>query len=323
MNLGSPKSTSVGDVGAYLREFLMDPYVIDLPWLFRWFLVNVVIVPFRSPKSAQLYNKIWREETGSPRLHISKKFVEKLQDQFVSSEDIKQVKLAMRYGEPDLRATLNRMLNELSSIDKLYVLPMYPQYAESSTKSALVRVRQILRELQFGGEIVECRGFFRHPGFIECVTKKIVTEIETFQPDHLLLSYHGLPMRQVGSYRDECLATTAAISEELDKRGAWPKEKVSTGFQSRLNERWIQPFSDHFYRTLPAQGVRKLLVACPSFVADCLETLEEVAMRGRDEFCAHGGGDLRLVPCLNDFDEWVNAVADIVRDQNYWQVYQL
>ena len=319
INLGSPKSPAVCDVRSYLREFLMDRYVIDLPWPLRWFLVYVAITPFRAPQSAEKYAMIWSPQTESPLLHNSKQFTEKLQRQLNQSGDGLRVQLAMRYGEPDLRATLHELLNH----KQLYVMPVYPQYAESSTKSALVEVRRILRKFKFKGEIFECRGFSQHPGFISAVSENIALEIERFQPDYLLLSYHGLPIRQAGTYRDQCFATSEAITDNLVARGAWPKEKITVGFQSRLNNRWIQPYSDYFYRTLPARGVRRLLVACPSFVADCLETLEEVAIRGRDEFRAHGGEELRLAPCLNDSPGWVKAAADIFCDSNYWTAHKL
>ncbi len=310
VNLGSPRSPSVADVRAYLREFLIDPLVIVMPAVFRWILVNGIIAPFRSPKSAEAYAKIWDAQTGSPLLYHSQNMVNKLTAEL---PDVK-LRLAMRYGEPSLRAAVQQS----ASCDRLYVLPMYPQFAESSSGSVLVEVRKICRESQFKGEILECRSFSAHPGFIKSVAENIAREIETFRPDSLLLSYHGLPIRQVGTYRDECFATSSAIIEQLSARAQWSKDKTLTGFQSRLNNRWIQPFSDDFFRTLPSQGVRRLLVACPSFVADCLETLEEVAMRGREEFRLHGGEDLKLVPCLNDSPMWVNAVADIVRDPNYW-----
>ena len=310
VNLGSPKSPSVADVRAYLREFLIDPLVIVGPAIFRWILVNGIIAPFRSPKSAEAYAKIWNAQTGSPLLYHSQNMANKLATELPDM----QLRLAMRYGEPSLRAAIQQIL----FCDRLYVLPMYPQFAESSSGSVLVEVRKICRELQFKGELLECRSFSAHPGFINAVTENIAREIEVFHPDCVLLSYHGLPIRQVGGYRDECFATSSAIVEQLSTRAQWPKDKTLTGFQSRLNNRWIQPFSDHFFRTLSSQGVRRLLVACPSFVADCLETLEEIAMRGREEFCFHGGEDLKLVPCLNDSPMWVKTVTDIVRDPNYW-----
>jgi ferrochelatase len=183
-----------------------------------------------------------------------------------------------------------------------------------------------------------CLSFADDPGYVNAVCEKIKADIAAFKPDHLLLSYHGLPVRHVKKISASCegngqcsLAATSSnqlcyrrqaylTSEMIKARLAnvWPAEKISVGFQSRLNSKWIQPFSDEFYRQLPKQGVRRLLVACPSFVADCLETLEEVAMRGRAEFVLNGGEDLRLVPCVNESDAWVGAARDIVSAAKYW-----
>ncbi len=311
INLGSPKSTEVADVRAYLREFLSDPLVLEMPSPLRWLLVNGIIAPFRSPKSAEAYKKIWNAQTGSPLLNYTRLMAAKLA---VELPDL-TVHVAMRYSEPSLRA----ILEQVSSCRRLYIWPLYPQFARSSTETVLVEARRVCRELSYSGEIFECRSFSERPEFIRAVSSGVAREIATFRPDHVLLSYHGLPIRQAGNYREECLATSRAITDELVRQNVWTEDKISTGFQSRLTNRWIQPFSDYFYRTLPSQGIKRLLVACPSFVADCLETLEEVAMRGREQFIEHGGEDLRLVPCLNDSPEWITAAAHIVRDTKSWQ----
>ena len=347
VNLGTPRSPSPSDVATYLREFLTDGYVIDIPNPFRWLLVNGIIAPFRSRKSAHAYQQVWTDE-GSPLMVNSLRYVEKLKrEESQRGEDGFEVKLAMRYGAPSLAHELRALIE--AGRTEIYVWPMYPQYAQSSSETVLAVCREVFRSTQFKGNAYFLEDFCGDDAVAKIWADRILAEQKEFQADHLLLSYHGLPIRHVkriseqcegkGScsfestpfnkrcYRRQSFITSAAIQKQLGGAGEMGQRLVgkntSIGFQSRLTSGWIEPFSDGFYRELPKSGVRRLLVACPSFVTDCLETLEEVALRGKEEFCAHGGEDLKLVPCLNDHEDWVKQSSLMAHDSARWQRFQI
>ncbi len=326
LNIGSPEQPTRGAVGRYLRKFLGDGRVIDLPAVFRWLLVNLIIVPFRSGKSAKRYAQIWTEK-GSPLIRHSVAQAASLQDKLPGVE----VLAAMRYSEPALEAAVDRLLD--AGATQLVLVPMYPQYASASTGSSLDGVFAHLAKRSYVPTIRVVGAFYAEPAWLDAVAALIERTCAAMNADHLLLSYHGLPLNQLqdttrptggacgtsgccdrittanhGCYRAQCYATTAALTARL------PKLPVSTSFQSRLQGRkWIEPYTDEVLVELAKQGVKRLAVACPSFVSDCLETLEEIGVEARDTFRAAGGEDLQLVPCSNDDPPFIAALAQLVR----------
>lgn len=322
INLGSPEAPTRSAVARYLREFLNDPYVIDLPTILRYPLVNVVITPLRASRSAAAYAKIWTAQ-GSPLVTHTRTFAEGVARELGGEWD---VRWAMRYGEPSLARTLAGW-----KVDEIYVVPLYPQYAESSTRSALEEALRLL----VGKKVFVLEDFFREPEFVEAQAEQINRQIREFAPDRVLLSFHGLPehhMRKLHPehclatadccaivdernrycYRAQCFATAESLRGKIDL----PADRVLLSFQSRLGRRpWIKPYTDFLVEELPVKGCKRLLVSCPSFVADCLETLEEVRMRLRDQFCAAGGDELKLVPALNSEQQWVTGFCTMIQRQ--------
>ena len=328
--LGTPASPSVRDVRRYLREFLSDPRVIDLPAPARWLLVNAVIAPFRAPKSAHAYASIWTP-AGSPLLVHSRAFAEALQRELGAGF---RVALGMRYGAPGLADALAALCD--AGVLRIVALPLYPQLAESSSGTAIAAIRAAAAKRASAPAIAFAPAFFAHAGYIAALAEPTRALMERARCEHLLLSYHGLPERHVRAadptrahclasagccdappaavlascYRAQCFATTRALSAAL----GLPRERVPTAFQSRLGrDPWIQPWTDEELPRLAARGVKRLAVACPSFVADCLETLEEVGIRARAQWLALGGEELALVPCVNASTGWVRAAGELVR----------
>lgn len=327
INLGSPDAPNPRAVGRYLREFLCDPYVIDLPAYLRYPLVHAIIAPLRAPKSAEAYQKIWTEQ-GSPLVHYTRTFAEGVAQSLGPEWD---VRWAMRYGSPSIASILKDW-----QPDELRVVPLYPQFAESSTRTALEQVFRFAQAKHI--EVLE--DFFDQAEFVEAQASQINKEIEIFRPDQVLLSYHGLPEHHLGKlhpqhcfqsttcceqmtpnnrycYRAQAVATSKALRHRLK----FSVENVHMSFQSRLGRRpWIKPYTDFVVTDLAKSGCRRLLVSCPSFVADCLETLEEIQMRLRDQFISEGGEDLKLVPALNAEPEWIlNFSAMIRRNSLKWR----
>jgi ferrochelatase len=325
VNLGTPKSMKVSDVKTYLREFLMDKYVIDIPWLFRFFLVYFIIIPLRVKKSAHAYSLIWTEK-GSPLLFYSQNLVNKIAASLGSDW---VVRLGMRYGEPIIRSAIQDFYD--LGVKDIRVVLAYPQYAFSSSQTAIDEVEKNIKDIYQGQHVqVSMKPHYEtEPQFVSYWAQKIKSAFESKQYDHVLFSYHGLPIKHVKKissycqgigacslqrneknklcYRQQCYQSTAAIAQ----LAGLDKAKYSVGFQSRLSSGWIRPFSDEFYRELPKKGAKRLLVLSPSFTIDCLETLEEVSMRGREEFIQNGGLELDSIACLNDSDEHVKLVTQL------------
>lgn len=333
-NLGSPRSPSPRDVGIYLREFLMDPDVLDIPWLLRFFLVYLVIVPFRKYRSAEAYHKIWTSE-GSPLVSTTRKFAEKLAEKLRGSYE---VHWAMRYSEPGIARVIQTQLHDLKDGDEVFFVPLYPQYAASSTETALTAFKKAMRGLtQRGVRSFYLQDFFDQKPFIQTVAAQIADCQKTFAPDYFLFSYHGLPERHLtklpggeacnfGSccelktfenrycYRAQAFRTTQLLAFQL---GLTPAQ-YGISFQSRLGRTpWIQPFTDIRLQELAAQGVSKIAVVCPSFVTDCLETLEEIQIAARENFIKAGGKELVLISCPNHSDMWVNSFCEIVKSAHW------
>lgn len=327
INLGTPDAPTPRAVGRYLRQFLMDPEVVDLPLVARWPLVHLMIVPRRSRTSAEAYRKIWAEDSPLRLEHLE--LTRKVRE-FVGAET--PVECGMRYGTPSIEEGLRKLIE--AGVQRIHALPLYPQYSLAATRSSELEVRKQARRQGFDGTIDFLPAFYSDPGFIQAfaeVSRPYLTEEGGV--DHVIFSYHGLPEHQIrrtdpsathclasdsccerpasqkenrDCYRFQCFETTRHLSRALELKPG----QYSVAFQSRLGRRpWVRPFTDHLYEELPHQGVRKVAVICPSFVADCLETLEEVAIRGRESFQSHGGTELTLVPSLNATASWVKTVA--------------
>jgi len=327
VNLGTPKSPEVADVRRYLNQFLMDPYVLDVPWMLRRLIVSCIILPFRPARSATAYASIW-EPDGSPLLLHSNALEASLAGHFPMP-----CALAMRYGEPSIENKLNE-LHKLGVRDLLLV-PLYPQHAQSTRTTSIEAVQKILSNNNLDMNVRVLAPFFDRPGYINSLAG-IIHEHLPSQWDHLLLSYHGLPERHVtradptgnhclqsndccttpskaheSCYRHQCYRTSQLLAERLQIAD----ERYSVSFQSRLGRLpWLTPYTDEVLQQLPSRGVKRLVVTCPAFVVDNLETLEEIGIRGRKIFLAAGGQELNLVPCLNDDADWVKALAHWCRE---------
>ncbi|NMH28331.1 ferrochelatase [Flavobacterium silvaticum] len=324
VNLGSPNSPTPKDVKPYLDEFLMDKYVIDVPYLLRALLVRGIILRKRPEESAHAYSKIWTED-GSPLIVISKKFYNKVK----AKSDV-PVALAMRYGKPSIESGLKELSEQ--GVDEVLLFPLYPQYAMASTKTIEVLAEEI-RAKQFPQmKISEVPAFYNRPDYIKNLSDLIAEHLKDFQYDHLLFSYHGIPERHIRKtditkshckidgqccvtaspahqfcYRHQCYETTRLVVEKL----GIAKEKYSLTFQSRLaGDKWLEPYTDIEINKMPNQGIKNLAVVTPAFVADCLETLEEIGMRANEDFKSHGGENFLAIPCLNDNDDWVETASN-------------
>ena len=331
INLGTPDSPSVPDVRRYLREFLSDPRVLDLSTLGRFLLLNFVILPRRPKQSAEAYRAIWTVQ-GSPLLLHGQELARKVR--LVLGDEV-PVELAMRYQNPPIASALVRLKD--AGVDRLVVLPLFPQYSSAAWGSAVEKVYVEANRLWNVPAIQVVPPFFDHPAFLDSFADVARPVLAEASPDLVLMSFHGLPQRQViksdesggahclrsptccdtlvnanrNCYRAQCVATARGIAERLDL----PPAQYEITFQSRLGrEPWLTPYTDLRIRELAASGVRRLAVLCPAFVADCLETLEEIGIRARKDFLARGGEDLRLVPSLNSDDRWVAAIVRILRE---------
>ena len=328
VNLGTPDSPSVRDVRAYLTQFLNDPRVIDIPWLSRKMLVNLIIVPFRAPKSAKIYKKLWTA-SGSPLLHYSREVQKLLQAQL---NDDYEIHLAMRYKNPSIPDVLEKMRQQ--NYDEIVVLTMFPQYASASTGSALEEVMGVIRSWWVIPELKFICQYYDHPTFINAIVERGKAHNHA-DYDHVLFSYHGLPERQVDKvhgkgtcadyncenevtpenkfcYKAVCYANTRLIAERLGIE----KEKYTVCFQSRLNKKWLEPFSDELVAACAKKGMKKILVFSPAFTADCLETIIEIGDEYQEIFVEHGGEKVQLVESLNDHPLWIQCLKKLILDRN-------
>lgn len=324
LNLGSPDSTKVEDVRTYLDEFLSDPRVLDINPLVRKLLLKLVILPRRPKQSAEAYEKVWTDQ-GSPLIVTS---VE--QQKLVQQKTEIPVYLAMRYGSPSTKSIVAEMKKD--GIDDLLIIPLYPQYAMSSYESAVVELMEQLRSQGLAEiDTTLVQPFYNDPAYIDALWESIRPSYEG-SGAHLMMSFHGIPERHVEKsdpshdhclktkdccttphpahatcYRHQCYAAAYAL---MAKAGLH-HDDVTISFQSRLlKDPWLKPYTDFEIERLAKEGVKKLKVICPAFITDCLETLEEIAMEGRDEFIAHGGEELELIPCLNTHPAWIQWLTD-------------
>ncbi len=324
VNLGSPESTDPKDVKKYLGEFLMDERVIDVPYWFRSFLVKGIVLNTRPKKSAAAYQKIWWDE-GSPLIVLSERLQEKVQ-----AKTELPVALAMRYGNPSIKAGLQELYDK--GVKELLLIPLYPQFAMATTETILVLAEELRRAYFADMKITHIPAFYNKPEYVKALSNSISDYLADKDYDHLLFSYHGVPERHIrksditkshckidGSccnsksdahefcYRHQCYQTTKNVIKEL----GLDERKVSTSFQSRLGvDPWLQPYTDRtIVKKAEKEGVKKLAIVTPAFVSDCLETLEEIAMEGKEEFLEAGGEEFYTVPCINDNEEWIDVLA--------------
>ncbi len=324
LNLGTPKSWKPWDVGCYLNQFLTDERVIDLPWLFRHLLVKAAIIPTRIITSSRNYRSVWTKE-GSPLMVHSLDFIEKIRP--ILQEQGIEPFFAMRYQEPSI-PTVMRTISEFSP-DELYILPLYPQYASATTGSSIEACMEAMKRWSFFPKLHFLSSFYSDPWFIETWAKKLQKELIT--DSHIVFCFHGLPQRQVlktnprgvcftqgcchnkrmkgACYVAQCYDIAQNISEKINLSTC----RWSLAFQSRLGkDPWTEPYLMEHLKELASQGIKKVTILSPSFVADCIETIEELGQEARTFFLSNGGKEFHLVSSLNDNDEWVSAIAEYV-----------
>ena len=330
VNLGTPDSPETSDVRRYLNEFLTDGRVVDMPAAIRYPLFQGLVVPLRAPKSAKIYKQLWTER-GSPLLFHGLDLKEKVQAELGTDY---VVAFGMRYQNPSVAIALEEL--RLAAVERIVVLPLFPQYASASTGSVQEKVMDIVKDWWIVPSISFISQFATDPGFIASIVTRGRAEMEGHHYDHIVFSYHGIPERHIkkgdptnycrfGSccdtlteqnrycYRAQCFATSRLIAAGL---GLAP-EQYTVSFQSRLQSRlrdpWLQPYTDDALKELPGRGIKNVLAFSPAFVADCLETTIEVGEEFKELFEEAGGGHWQLVPSLNSEAHWVSAVADMLR----------
>lgn len=334
-NIGTPDSYDEADVAKYLREFLMDEEILTIPFPFRYFLVNAIIVPKRAAQSAANYKTIWTAQ-GSPLRVLSEALRENLQRALnlpfedgvreTDGDSRTVVAVGMRYGQPSIESALAEF--HRAGVTEVLVVPLYPQYARATTVSTRKQVAKVTAQRGYGFTIRELAPFYDDPGFIRSVAETARTQLAGRDVDHFLMTYHGLPESQVkknpgclqsptccqradacvlNCYRAQCFKTSELIASALGLRpGQW-----TVSFQSRLGKtEWIKPYTDFTLKELPARGVKRLAVLCPSFVSDCLETLEEIGVQGAETFRHAGGEEYYLVPCVNERADYLARLIE-------------
>lgn len=313
INVGSPDAPTVPAVRRFLSEFLNDKRVIDLPWLLRKMLVNLIIIPFRVKKSTALYQRLWTKQ-GSPLIYISEELKEKLQQKLGNNFE---VFVGMRYGNPNYKKALSEI--KKAGYKKLFVIPLYPQHAMSTTETSFLAVDKEIKKQKIKVEQIKIGQFYQRPDFI----KAFAQQAKKYQPelfDHILFSFHGLPNRQDAkskpsglpnySYSKACCETAQLISKELNLS----ESDYTIGFQSRLSKNWLTPFSDQIIMQKLEEGKKRILVLAPAFVTDCLETIVEIEYEYAKDFIKEGGEKLQLVSSLNAEDSWVNTLAKMIEE---------
>lgn len=328
MNLGSPESATIPAVKKYLDEFLMDGRVIDKPLLSRALLVKGIIIPFRVAKSTAAYQKIWTEE-GSPLIVGTDRLKEA-----VAKTSGYPVEVAMRYGNPTPAQAFDALLEHHPGIEEVVLFPLYPHYAMSSYETAAEHVKRCYEKENYQFKLTLIAPYYSESVYVRALAASMKPYVKRGY-DHVLFSYHGIPERHVRKsditgchclqtqdccerespahafcYRHQVFTTTRLVTQQLNI----PADKFSVSFQSRLGSGWLTPFTDGRLRELPAQGVKNLLVVCPAFVGDCLETLEEIAMEGKKQFLDAGGERFEMIPCLNTQPAWVEAICNLVEN---------
>jgi len=313
VNLGTPAEPEVPAIQAYLKQFLSDKRVVDYPDIFWQPLLRGIILPFRSRKVAKAYQSIWWPE-GSPLRVITERQVKALSDALAQTQQPVQVCYAMTYGQPAIADTLLQLMER--GVKRMVVLPMYPQYSATTTAAISDQIGRFLQKTRDLPEIRFQKHYHNQPLYRQALAQSVRQHWSQHgQADALLLSFHGIPKRFVrlgDPYQRHCEETAAQLAADL----GWPAEKVIVSFQSRVGkEEWLQPYTDQLLQQLPKQGVRRLQVLSPAFAADCLETLEELAVENKEVFLHAGGEDYQYIPALNDNAEHISLLLHLVQQQ--------
>ncbi|MHA7900834.1 MAG: ferrochelatase [Henriciella sp.] len=310
VNLGTPDGTDYWSMRRYLSEFLSDPRVIEVPMPIWQLILQGPILTFRPSKSGRAYKKIWTEE-GSPLLLYTKRQAEKLNAR-IGSDDL-MVDFAMNYGNPSIASKITHLKD--AGCDRICVVPLYPQYSATTTASVCDRTFKALESMRWQPAIRTAASFHDQPTYIEALSAKIAEHLASldFTPERVIMSYHGIPKAYFDKgdpYHCHCHKTTRLVAQQM----GWEDGFAMTTFQSRFGPtEWLKPYTDETLETLPEQGIKKVVVVSPAFISDCLETLEELAMEGRDEFLEAGGEAFSVVPCLNDSEAAIDVIEDVVR----------
>ena len=332
-NLGSPDAPEVPEVRKYLKQFLMDPYVIQLPWLLRALIVNLFVLPKRPYSSAEAYRSVWTAD-GSPLVHRSDKLLKVLQ----SKVDL-PVAMSMRYGSPSIESQIKSLIENdgKGGIDEILFIPMYPHHADSTITTSIKEAERVIRANNFSVKLQTLKPFYDDKAYIDALVNSASSALSE-DYDHILFSYHGLPELHITKadptskhclqsesccsitspsaahatcYRHQVLRTTECFAQ----KAGLSSDKYTVAYQSRLGRaKWLEPSTEQTLIKLAEQGKKKILVLCPAFVTDCLETLEEIDMQGRETFIAAGGKELTYIPCLNNNEDWVDCLATWIKD---------
>ena len=310
INLGTPDSTNWWDIRKYLKEFLSDKRVIEVNPVLWQIILNLIILNFRPSKTAHAYKKIWLKETNeSPLRYYTRNQAEKLQQELVDENII--VNFAMRYGNPSIKSKLNELKN--NGCENIIILPLYPQYAAATTATVCDEVYRTLMKMRWQPSLQIVPHYESEPLYVSALVKSIEKKIETisWKPDLIIASYHGIPKKYFDKgdpYHCYCHKTTRLIKEKF------PKIEIQTTFQSRFGpQEWLTPYTDKTLESLSAKGIKNLLVICPGFASDCVETLEEINILGRETFLKNGGEKFDFIPCLNDSSEHIKLFENLVK----------
>jgi len=312
-NLGTPDEPKTKALRRYLKEFLWDPRVVETPRLIWWCILNLIILTIRPKRSAKAYETVWTEQ-GSPLLYNTKAQTEKIKAQLIATHgDNVVVEFAMRYGNPSVASVLDKMLEQ--GVDKLVVLPLYPQYSATTTASTFDAIAKEFSQRRLIPELRFINHYHDFPLYIDALAQKIEQHWVTHgRSDKLIMSYHGIPKRYLMNgdpYHCECYKTSRLVAEKLGLKD----DEYMTTFQSRFGrEEWLTPYTDHTLQALPAQGIKSIQVVCPGFSSDCLETIEEIGIENRDYFLEAGGEKFEYIEALNSDDNHINALVKVIEN---------
>ena len=309
-NLGTPDAPRPAELRRYLKEFLSDPRVVEIPRLLWWMILNLIILRIRPRRSAKLYQSVWTE-AGSPLMLYSQGQVKAVKERIAEKYGEIPVVLGMRYGNPSMASAIKELTDQ--NVRDIIVLPLYPQYAGATTGSTFDAVAKTFTQLRWVPELQFINGYHKSEGYLEAICSSIRRHIEQHgQPDRLVFSYHGTPERYLKNgdpYHCFCHQTTRLVREKM----GLDETQVMTTFQSRFGrEPWLQPYTDKTLEQLPEDGIKHVAVICPGFSSDCLETIEEINMEGRESFIESGGEQFHYIPCLNDEPAHIDALVSIL-----------
>ena len=311
VNLGTPDSTSWLDIRKYLKEFLSDRRVIEVNPIIWQLILNIIILNLRPSKTARAYKEIWMKDKNiSPLLHYTQKQSEKLSNSF--SQENLTIDFAMRYGNPSIKSKIKKLHKE--GCENLVVLPLYPQYAAPTTATVCDEVYRVLMKMRWQPSLKIIPHYESNPLYIEALVNSIEKKIKKidWKPDLILASYHGIPKKYFDKgdpYHCYCHKTTRLISEKFNKI------KIKTTFQSRFGpQEWLQPYTDKTLESLPKEGIKNVLAICPGFSSDCVETLEEILIQGKESFIDSGGANFDMVPCLNDNEDHISLLKSLIQN---------